>query len=373
MLYIRTDANPAIATGHVMRCMSIAKEVVKLGQEVTFITADLQAKELIEANGFSMICLDSEWNNLESELEQIITFVKEHNIDRILIDSYFVTETYLSQLRKYTKVYYLDDLAMFSYPVDVLINYNNYANNLPYSTEGNCKTTKYILGCMYAPLREEFIVNASNPGREVKRVLLTTGGSDSYHVASKLLQYFIERHFLIEEKDSKGVEQKDNTNVVNRLYSKETAHDIGNMEFHVVVGKFNPDKEIIDKLTENFPQIILHYNVTNMADVMKNCDIAITAGGSTMYELCACGVPMITYAFADNQLLGVNGFEQLGVANYCGDIRDGELELWRRIEKSIINYANNHEYRIQVARKMQYLVDGKGALRLAKILTNLTE
>ena len=53
-----------------------------------------------------------------------------------------------------------------------------------------------------------------------------------------------------------------------------------------------------------------------MSEVMKYCDIAITAGGSTMYELCACGVPMITYAFADNQLPGVEGFEKLGVARY---------------------------------------------------------
>ena len=89
-----------------------------------------------------------------------------------------------------------------------------------------------------------------------------------------------------------------------------------------------------------------------------------------MYELCACGVPMITYTFADNQLLGAKGFEQLGVASYCGDIRDGEFDLWRRIKESIMQYTTNQEYRFNIGSEMQSLVDGKGAVRLAQILTN---
>ncbi|WP_310602306.1 UDP-2,4-diacetamido-2,4,6-trideoxy-beta-L-altropyranose hydrolase [Anaerosporobacter sp.] len=351
MLYIRTDANPTIATGHVMRCMSIAKEVTKLGREVTFITADLQAKELIETNGFSLICLNSQWDNLESELEVLIELIKDREIDRILIDSYFVTENYLLQLRKYTKIYYLDDLAMFPYPVDVLINYNNYAGKLNYSTEGNCKETKYILGCKYAPLREEFRGIVVTPREKVECVLLTTGGSDSCHVASKFLTYLEQEYFR----------------------AKEKACSIGEMEFHVIVGKFNVDQDTLNELASKYPQIILHYNVTNMAEIMQSCDIAITAGGSTMYELCVCGVPMITYAFADNQLAGVEGFEELGVASYCGDIRDGEVELWRRIVVAIGEYCSDSSYRIQMAERMQEVVDGNGARRLAEVVTGLRD
>ncbi|WP_310604078.1 UDP-2,4-diacetamido-2,4,6-trideoxy-beta-L-altropyranose hydrolase [Anaerosporobacter sp.] len=346
MLYIRTDANQTIATGHVMRCMSIAKEVTKLGKEVTFITADLQAKELIEANGFSIVFLNSQWDNLESELEVLIELIKDRDIGRILIDSYFVTENYLLQLRKHTKVYYLDDLATFPYPVDVLINYNNYASKLNYSTEGNCKETEYILGCKYAPLREEFRGVVVTPREKVERVLLTTGGSDSCHVASKFLRY-LEQEYLI---------------------GKENTYGIDEMEFHVIVGKFNADQNILNELASKYPQIILHYNVTNMAEIMQSCDIAITAGGSTMYELCACGVPMITYAFADNQLAGVEGFEELGVGSYCGDIRDGEVELWRRIVGAIGKYCSDGSYRIRIAERMQEVADGNGARRLAEVV-----
>ena len=37
---IRVDANEIVATGHVMRCLAIAEELRKIGQELLFISAD---------------------------------------------------------------------------------------------------------------------------------------------------------------------------------------------------------------------------------------------------------------------------------------------------------------------------------------------
>lgn len=89
-----------------------------------------------------------------------------------------------------------------------------------------------------------------------------------------------------------------------------------------------------------------------------------------MYELCACGVPMITYAFADNQLQGVEGFEKLGVGKYCGDVRSGEENLWSNIEDAIRSYMSEYGHRMNVIDKMKELVDGKGAIRLARFIVD---
>ena len=46
MIGIRTDANSIIATGHMMRCITIAKEIVARGQAVTFFVADTESERL---------------------------------------------------------------------------------------------------------------------------------------------------------------------------------------------------------------------------------------------------------------------------------------------------------------------------------------
>lgn len=354
MFYIRTDANPIIATGHVMRCMSIAKEISKLGEEVTFITADLQSQELIERNGFAVLCLDSTWNDLELEIEKLIEVIQRYSIKKLLIDSYFVTEKYLNELRRYTKLIYLDDLATFAYPVDVLINYNNYASGLGYEKFYPTTDTKLVLGCSYTPLRDEFRDIASNVSNTMQNVLVTTGGSDSYHVAYKFLQYMFENHLS----DYKGSEADNLESLVR------------NIKFHVVVGKFNTDKEKLRDMAKDYPNIILHMDVLNMSELMKKSDLAITAGGSTMYELCACGVPMITYSFADNQLAGVKGFHSIGVAKYCGDIRAGVNEVCESIVYGIYEYCNDSTCRKNISNRMKNLVDGYGAKRIAEIIIN---
>lgn len=54
---------------------------------------------------------------------------------------------------------------------------------------------------------------------------------------------------------------------------------------------------------------------------MMEADIAISAGGSTLYELCAIGTPTISYSFADNQLDNVTKFAEDGLIAYAGDAR----------------------------------------------------
>ena len=108
-----------------------------------------------------------------------------------------------------------------------------------------------------------------------------------------------------------------------------------------------------------------------MSQLMTECDVAITAGGSTMYELCACSIPMITYSVADNQLAGVKGFAQLGIAKYCGDIRTDDVQIWSNLYEALKVFQLNFEYRKEVALRMKELVDGQGTRRIADEIHNL--
>ena len=69
---------------------------------------------------------------------------------------------------------------------------------------------------------------------------------------------------------------------------------------------------------------VLHINEHNMSALMQKCDIAISAAGSTLYELCATGIPAITYTLADNQLIAAEQFDKQGIMLSAGDCRDDE-------------------------------------------------
>ena len=99
---------------------------------------------------------------------------------------------------------------------------------------------------------------------------------------------------------------------------------------------------------------------------MREADLAVSAGGTTLYELCAVGTPAISYAIADNQLENVKKFEEDRLIAYAGDIRKDH------VIDHIIDYLKIYDLNWQIRQerslKVQKLVDGKGALRIANAL-----
>ncbi len=108
-----------------------------------------------------------------------------------------------------------------------------------------------------------------------------------------------------------------------------------------------------------------------MSDYMKLCHIAITAGGTTIYELCACGIPSIMYTIADNQLNMAKTFDELGLIPWVGDIREDRTQCVKKITLHIEEYVNNLQKMEKVSRGMQAVVDGNGCNRIAVRLKEL--
>jgi UDP-2,4-diacetamido-2,4,6-trideoxy-beta-L-altropyranose hydrolase len=340
MFYIRADANPILGSGHVMRCLSIANAIKKRGQDITFITADLQSEKLIRSREYSIICLDTNWNSLEDELDQMKNLVMDQKITSLLVDSYYVTHRYLEELNKITKVSYLDDLNRFIYPVRALINYNIYAGEQNYE-KNYPKDTKLLLGSGYIPLREEFICGKRENNQFINNILITTGGADPYNFAGQLLWY---------------------------LSNHKEFHTL---KLHIVVGPLNQNRTILEENAGQYANVTLHENVTRMSELMKDSDIAISAGGSTLYELCSCGVPTISFSYADNQKDGTIEFDRQGLIFYAGDIRDDLHGCLNNISLKLKLLREDYLYRDKLSKKMQELVDGFGADRIAEEL--LTE
>lgn len=341
MIGIRADANKQIAIGHVMRCMTIADEIEKLGEKVIFFVADEEAKELITSRGFEIVVLDSDWKNPKDELLKLSQEITSRGITAMLFDSYSFSVDYYEEfasLSPSVKIACMDDLGKEKYPVDYLINYNPYYEIFDYENKYGNDTT-CLLGLTYAPLRPQF---ADIPDRFLQnfplKVFIASGGSDNSGIIPALIKEISNRRSLSE------------------------------YDFHIILGQFLENRDEIDRIIWFSNNIFKHDNVTEMAKLMSSCDIAITASGTMLAELCSLRIPTINYVLADNQKYNAEYYDNNGLMIYGGDIREDLDKSVNLILDELEELAEDKLQRKEMKQKLQGLCDGHGAERIAKVL-----
>ena len=425
-LFIRTDANASIATGHLYRCMAIAEAACRLrtsasddisddvseGEACCEIDGLVEGEACCENDGLSESEACCETNGLseseaccetvglseseaqrlfdvvfifgenvstsfiagvmstrmlssykstdmEAELPEMIEILKACDKEQkpiLLIDSYNVTERYLRVLSKYAYIAYIDDLRQLDFEYDLLINYDyvNKENILSYE-ESYSKAKKKLLGLEYTPLREQFamtkrsiagVVERERVVSPIKNVLIASGGSDPEHALLRI---------------------------------SEVLMDIPNLQIHLLVGKLCNDRKEILELSEKNPKISVHENVTDMAGLLTRMDMAVSAAGTTLYELCACSVATISYSFADNQIPGALAFDKAGVIPYAGDLRKDSVALTNSESTASLSVIKQFiegldgEHALAQASAMHSLIDGHGSERIAKELASIVK
>lgn len=344
MYVIRADGNSAIGMGHVMRCLSIADALKETGAEPVFMTADDDCREMIENRGFQVHVLGTDYRSMESELPFIREYLSksqsEDNSYVILVDSYQVTNAYYTGLRQMAKVACLEDMGQ-SYPVDLLINYNIYGPKLKYD---NKITLNTLLGAQYQPLRKEFQADTDYIVKnKISDVMITTGGSDPCFAAKAFTDAFLMEEELRE------------TQIV----------------YHIVSGPFNIYSNELHQLYDNNSQVEIHEHVTCMKEIMKECDVVLSATGSTIYEVSALGIPLIAFYFAENQRQGAEMLSEITHVINCGNFAQDSKQVVEKAREALLHCLRQKKYRETLHREEKSLVDGQGAARIAKALIQL--
>ena len=380
LVFIRTDGNTNIATGHLMRCLSIAQACLKLGMSICFLVSDTESESLLkgflsdaeisldsfppenpvtEKNFCFMLCVpDADYQNLNQEIPKLLPFLS--NICKVtgftlshavfFLDSYYVTAEYLKALNEKIKTAYLDDLQLFDYPVSLIINYDIIPEaSMAAYQKAYQNASRALLGGHYTPLRSQFQNTKPQIRDKVKNILFTTGGSDPYHFCLKLL------------------DAVQNSRIFSQAFASFSFSDM--ITLHLVIGKLNIDKDRLYELEKKLPFLKLHENVADMAALMCSCDLAISAAGTTLYELCALGVPSISYTMADNQIVAAQAFDD--TIPYAGDIRTQEEQIIQVIFSFMTEMSELKDKRISASTKMQKLVDGNGSTRIGQALLDL--
>lgn len=338
MILIRTDANSIVATGHLMRCLSLADALKEYTREdIVFCMADKSGVNIAKDRGYRVIMADGCWDDLTKEKESIIRIIKENNVSLLIVDSYYVSAEYFKYVSSYTKTVYIDDRNAEKYKCDLLVNYSVYAKDMGYYEL--YKESQLLLGSQYAPLRKQFEnVPVHEFNEPLKKVLILSGGTDTYNFLSQITKSIVEKDLSI--------------------------------HITVISGNMNNYYDELKKISDTYENVNVLSYVSEMAKYMCDADIAISACGTTIYELCACGTPMVGYGWTDNHKFNLDKYDRDKLMIWSGDLRDGVDSCVKNCMDNTFALLGNAERCREISCIQQSTVKGNGAKNMAEYIYN---
>lgn len=332
-LVIRADGNSQIASGHLRRTLSIAEKLLERGCGVSYLLSDEESRRMLLAQlrdeqvppeRIGQHILGIPYGTPMREIRETADVLQEERADIFLVDSYAVDSGYFEELRKICgglRIAFIDDLCRFDPPADLVVNYDPCPDASFYR-----KSRVRLLGPSYAPLRDQFTDIVPVVRQAVGQILITTGGTDPYGMADRIAEMISEDPVL-------------------------AAVGGGSLRIRIL----GPG----------------HGFVSNMAGTMRQSDLAVSAGGTTLYELCAAGVPAAAFAQSDDQVLFAGAMGRVGAVSYMGDVRTESGDVLERIRVFLRERAENEGLRRAESARMSGITDGRGASRIADALIGL--
>ncbi|PTU32371.1 UDP-2,4-diacetamido-2,4,6-trideoxy-beta-L-altropyranose hydrolase [Stenotrophobium rhamnosiphilum] len=346
---IRVDASVSIGTGHVVRCATLAKALLKQDQgvELSFICRELPGDLVnwLRTQGFVVHALPTpndvaeSWNSIPEQIDanQTADVLKKagYELDWLIVDHYGLSATWEQALRiSAGQIMVIDDLADRKHDADILLDQNffqtierRYQGLLP----AKCRQ---LLGPRYALLRDEFSALRKlekSVCKGARKIVISFGGSDASNETTKAL---------------------DALNLVG----------LEDIEVDVIVGASNLHRDQIASRCAADVRMRFHCQTDQIANIFWNADLSIGAGGTTTWERSALRLPSIVISIAENQEKISEDLAKTGAILYLGRSQDVTVETLSHIISTALHcpellYAlSDHSGRI---------VDGKGAKRVA--------
>ncbi|MCX6158529.1 MAG: UDP-2,4-diacetamido-2,4,6-trideoxy-beta-L-altropyranose hydrolase [Ignavibacteriae bacterium] len=307
---IRADASNEIGTGHVMRSIALGQMLIDEGHIVYFLTQseNESLKNRIKREGFDLICF-SEEDTIE-DAKYTAKRGKDLKADWVITDGYKFKTEYQKVIKVAGfKLMCIDDVCECHYMSDIVLNQNYDADKIfKYSKEDY---TRLFLGTNNVLLRREIINNAkSNSCNDINHkpnnILILKGGSDLYFPIDEILNIF-----------DKNANRPLNIKVISKI------------------------EEHVTKLT-NSNINYTHSTITNKIQTdFLWCDIAITAGGSTVWELLYYKKKPLVIGIAENQRIII---EELSKSNYVISLGWADNLMTEKLERIINSDFNDLKY-----------------------------
>ncbi|WP_448111442.1 UDP-2,4-diacetamido-2,4,6-trideoxy-beta-L-altropyranose hydrolase [Pseudomonas lini] len=344
---IRADASPTIGSGHIARCLTLARVLRKQGSHVAFACRLLPGHRLdsLRAEGFETFALPERYRDEDPQqaIESMLPWqadiaalgqaLESHPaFDWIIVDHYGLDHHWQTAARRWApRIAAVDDLATRQYNVDLLLNQNLSGTPEVYTSllTPDCQT---LFGPRFALLRDEFCCPAIEIKPRARRVLVNFGGFDA---------------------------------AMQTHHAMLALADFHELEIDFVAGADNPAWEQMQSLADYRPNWRLHRFVSDFYRLMSEADLFIGAGGGTSWERAAMGLPTICIAVSNNQQANGEVMATSGAHVFLGNREQVSVE---QLRQAIGFVVGNQGIRQSMAERSRQLVDGRGALRVAAAL-----
>ena len=256
----RSDSSNLIGSGHVMRDIVLAKQMVQ-AEKIIFAAQNLEGNinSYIKQEGYKVVTIDS------NDINEVIAVVKKYNINMIVIDHYKIKYAYEKKLKETTGVKILSfDDTYEKHHCDILLNHNlsaspeRYKSLVPKHCELRC-------GKDFTLIRDEFI---NERKKQKLHIFLAMGGVDATNINVPILQ-------ILEEFE--------------------------HIKVHVMTLHANRHLEELEDFAHGKKFIKLHIDSDKVAKLMRKCDFAILTPSVIVHEAIYMRLPFVAIKTMDNQ------------------------------------------------------------------------
>jgi len=356
-IVIRTDASLTIGTGHVIRCLTLAKALRESGAQILFICREHEGHlcDHIEEQGFAVHRLPSPREEFvpedapahaawlgaawQEDADATVAAITSLQIkpDWLIIDHYGIDRRWEERLRPFVnRIMVIDDLADRHHDCDLLLDQNlvpdmesRYDDLLPEDCTRLLGPDYALLQPIYAELLDRI------PPREgpIRRILISFGGADSDNLTGRALEAFIS---------------------LNRP----------DIEVDVVIANNSPHSASLQELAHGHPNIHLHGTLPTLAPLMAKADLAIGAAGATSWERLCLGLPAVVVTTAENQRNVASFLDHKGFITLIGSKSErNNLSIATSLKEII-----NNDMFFKWSCHYKEICDGKGTFRVKDYL-----
>ncbi len=322
-----------------MRCLALAQAWQDIGGDVIFAMAEIvpALRNRLLSEGIQVSEINASPGSV-ADNAQVVELAESNCARWTVVDGYQFDSGYQRGIKNAgLKLLSVDDNSHCDhYFADLVLNQNLHAHDDLYAhREGY---TRLLLGSRYAMLRREFLRWKEWHRENVptgRNVLVTMGGSDPENVTEKVIQ------------------------------ALELA-DLEDVEASVVLGASVPYKSSTRHPADK-KSPVLHFekDPLNMPELMARADVAVSAAGSTCWELCFLGLPSMLIDVAENQFPIARELARREIAVHLGSSREvTTIEMARQIRELLLAT----ETRQLMAKRGRDLIDGGGARRVVGVM-----